>query len=198
MKALRLILMLIGTAMVHFANGQYFAFGGSGMDQGRDLIVCANQDLMLLGSTASDAEQAANVYVMRTDTNLQCIWSLSLGGHGVEQAVSIIETDEEEFLILGNTSDSDDNGYDIVLWKVDAQGEVLWQNQFGDAQWNFAQRLIKGNANDYWITGYTINTDNGYKDPLLIHLSSEGHASQYWDYTRSLINNRTWRRTKAS
>jgi hypothetical protein len=167
---------------VHLAKGQYYFFGGLGMDQGKSIIVCANQDLMLLGSTSSDVEQAANVYLMRVDTNMQCIWSLSLGGHGIEQAISIVETEEEEFLILGNTSDSDNNGYDIALWKVDAEGEILWQTQYGDEQWNFANRLIKGNANDYWITGYTINIDDGTKDPLLLHLSEVGEELQYLSY----------------
>lgn len=182
MRTIRLTLVLITAILAQHALAQNFAFGGLGMDQGREILVCANQDLMILGSTASDIEQAANVYLLRADTNLQCIWSASLGGHGVEQAISVVETDEEEFLVLGNTSDSDNNGYDIVLWKVDAEGQLLWQHNYGDAQWNFANRLIKGNANDYWITGHTINSDNGSTDPLLIRISSEGIALQYWNY----------------
>ena len=66
-------------------------FGGDQSEYGRDIIECANGDVMMLGMTTSDAANQSQAYIIRVDQDLNCIWSKSVGLFGVESPEKIIE-----------------------------------------------------------------------------------------------------------
>jgi hypothetical protein len=197
----RLTLIICHVLLVNLANAQMYAMGGNGIERSNGMIVCANSDLVVIGSTNSDNDNNANVYIMRLDTSMQCIWSLSLGGAGIESGVSIAENADGNLLAVGQTSNTNNNGYGIATWLMDADGEILWQQILGGADWDFAKRVVHDGNNGFWIVGSTFSFGNGGTDALLIHIGANGALIDQWTYGGvnddefvdiDLLNNGLW------
>jgi hypothetical protein len=186
MRHLLLLISYFAAAALQSLLGQVYSFGGDGLEEASDIMVCANQDILLIGTTSSDASNGANVYVLRTDTNFQCIWSLSLGGAGIEEGVTVVENTDQELLVIGNTSSTNNNGYSMIVWKLDSNGELLWSQTYGGSNWDFATHGVAVSDGSYWITGRTYSFGNGATDAMLLHIDANGNIINQWTYGTAL------------
>jgi hypothetical protein len=182
MRIILIVILFLAPAALQSIYGQVFSFGGDGLEEASDILVCENQDILLVGTTSSDTENAANIYILRTDTNFQCIWSLSLGGPGIETGVTVVENADQELLVVGNTSSTSNNGYGIMVWLLSASGEILWSTTYGGADWDFATHAVVDPDGSYWITGRTFSFGNGASDALLLHVLPDGSVINQWTY----------------
>jgi hypothetical protein len=186
MRHLLLLISYFAAAALQSLLGQVYSFGGDGLEEASDIVVCANQDILMIGTTSSDASNGANVYVLRTDTNFQCIWSLSLGGAGIEEGVTVVENADQELLVIGNTSSTNNNGYGMIVWKLDSNGELLWSQTYGGSNWDFATHGVAVSDGSYWITGRTYSFGNGATDAMLLHIDANGSIINQWTYGTAL------------
>jgi hypothetical protein len=161
---------------------QMHALGGDGIEISSDMIACSNSDLLLIGSTASDADNASNAYLVRLDTNLVCIWSKSLGGVGIETGISAAENTDGQILAIAQTSATGDNGYGIAAYMLNANGDLQWEQILGGNDWDFPKRVVHDGNNGFWIVGSTYSFGNGGTDALIIHINSEGVILNQWTY----------------
>jgi hypothetical protein len=186
MRRILLLISFFASTALQSLLGQVYSFGGDGLEEASDIVVCANQDILMIGTTSSDASNGANVYVLRTDTNFQCIWSLSLGGAGIEEGVTVVENADQELLVIGNTSSTNNNGYSMIVWKLDSNGELLWSQTYGGSNWDFATHGVAVSDGSYWITGRTYSFGNGATDAMLLHIDANGNIINQWTYGTAL------------
>jgi len=186
MRRILLLISFFASTALQSLLGQVYSFGGDGLEEASDIVVCANQDILMIGTTSSDASNGANVYVLRTDTNFQCIWSLSLGGAGIEEGVTVVENTDQELLVIGNTSSTNNNGYGMIVWKLDSNGELLWSQTYGGSNWDFATHGVAVSDGSYWITGRTYSFGNGATDAMLLHIDANGSIINQWTYGTAL------------
>jgi hypothetical protein len=180
MRSPLILIIAIFTSWCEYGYGQFYSIGGEGLEKSAAMTVCSNQDLLVLGTTSSDQSNSANVLICRLDTNLQCLWTFSLGNAAVDVAVDVVENANQEILVIANSNIN--NGYDIQIWLLDADGEILWNSNYGGGDWDFASSVQLDGNGGYWITGHTYSFGNGNKDALLIHLNADGSVSNQWTY----------------
>ncbi|MFN0030964.1 MAG: hypothetical protein ACKVOR_02275, partial [Flavobacteriales bacterium] len=72
--------------------------------------------------------------------------------------------------------------YDVLVYKVDAEGEVIWQQTYGGMDWDFGYKIIAHPDGGYLICGKTYSMGNGGSDGYLLHIDTEGNLISEWSY----------------
>jgi len=109
------------------------------------------------------------------------IWSQTYGGETDEEAVAILKTNVEEYLIAGTTQSFGAGGADFWLFKINESGDMLWNRTYGGSENDFAQALIPTNDGGYVLTGETNSFGAGNSDCWLIKLDYSGNVQ--WNKT---------------
>ncbi len=87
----------------------------------------------------SDTE--CDIQVTRKNEKGEILWQKTFGGSSYDKATSVLATADQGILILGSTSSFGQGNYDILLIKVDQNGEFLWQKTFGGFFNEYAKNL---------------------------------------------------------
>jgi hypothetical protein len=146
-------------------------FGGDQSEYGRDIIECANGDVVMLGMTTSDAANQSQAYIIRVDQDLNCIWSKSVGLFGVESPEKIIEMTNGDFVMVGTVLNTSNMSYDGWVVRLDASGNVLWTRTIGDDSWNFLTSVVQLNDGTIAVGGYT---ESNRKETNFYWLDNDG------------------------
>ncbi len=87
----------------------------------------------------SDTE--CDIQVTRKNENGEILWQKTFGGSSYDKAAMVLATADQGILILGSTSSFGQGNYDILLVKVDQNGEFLWQRTFGGFFNDYAKNI---------------------------------------------------------
>jgi|JI10StandDraft_1071094.scaffolds.fasta_scaffold130924_2 hypothetical protein len=157
-------------------------YGGELFEEGQQIITCTSGGYALVGTTSSDINSATNIYVQRLDENLNCIWNRVLGGANVDHGMSIIEDDQLNLIVCGFTNEGNYGGYDVVVYKLNSDGENVWRKTFGGSDWEFGNNIVLGPDGGYIICGSTFSDGNGDEDGLLLSVDAEGELLESFTF----------------
>ncbi|MBK8668666.1 MAG: hypothetical protein IPN89_04045 [Saprospiraceae bacterium] len=132
---------------------------------GHSTIELTNGDLLTCGKhTVSGYNQ---VLLVKTDNAGNIIWEKELGVNNLsEEGNSVKQNSDGSFTIAGTCFDVSTGQTDILILKVDPNGNQLWLKKFGSALSNSGVNLIKDTNDDNIITGnyndliFMTKTDN--------------------------------------
>ena len=180
--------MLLMATMVLFcfasnAQGWEIYFGSNFDDYGYSIVQTRNQDFLITGYSQGFGAGNTGVYVVRTDVDGRKVWERLYDEGHISYGYSIIETDDDAFLIVGQiTNVPQNNQSDVFLLKIDNRGELIWTKQFGGAGNDAGFRIIPSQAGGgYLIVGRTASFGNGGNDAYLVKIDSDGN--QEWSKT---------------
>lgn len=95
-------------------------------------------DFLVGGYYNPNGVNSDNALLMRIDANGNLLWTKSYAGNSKEQISAIVPTPDGNFVLHGETTSYGAGGVDKMLLKVDAQGNLLWSNTYGDANNNYS------------------------------------------------------------
>jgi hypothetical protein len=106
-------------------------YGGSLIDKGNSVIETSDSNIVVAG-ISNTLTDSTDIYVIKLTANGTLIWDSVYGGILYETANQLIETNDGDYAIIGGTS-SVDPGVDesIYLFKIDLNGNFLWQQTYG-------------------------------------------------------------------
>ena len=130
---------------------------------------------IIAGSTDAFGAGLTDVYLIKTDTIGNLIWSKTYGGTSDDVANCVNQTSDGGYIIAGYTYSfsNGNNSYGYVL-KTDANGNLNWSNTYigdGYTQFYYIQQTFDGG---YIIGGSTSDTINTYL--FLIKTDSIGNS----------------------
>ena len=144
----------------------YNAFGGGDDDTANDVIQTKDGGYLLVGSTNSFGLTRDDVFIVRIDKTGKRLWQRNYGGDYADEAYAITRSPDGGYVVVGRTeSFNRRNGFDLYLFKIDAEGRLLWQRTQG------------GGSDD---VGYDIvTTKDGY---LIVGAKKSDHSrdSNVW------------------
>ena len=120
-------------------------------------------------------------------------WSRYFGGNFTDTPESVVQTEDNGFIIVGGSDSTDTNisnnigNYDFWVLKISALGELLWEKSFGGDQIDEARAIVQTTDGNYMIAGDTRSDDNdvsnnsGGADLWLIKISPSGNL--IWEKT---------------
>jgi predicted secreted protein len=94
--------------------------GGGSSEHAYSLVQTGDGEYALAGFTNSVAEGGeTDFWLVKTDSTGNQLWSRTYGGAGNEEAHSLVQTDDGEYMIAGYTDSLGAGGYDFWLVKTE-------------------------------------------------------------------------------
>lgn len=162
------------------------AYGGNLNEEANQIIECQDGGYVVVGNTGSDQANNSNIYAIKIDQDLNCIWSKSIGGSNSERGYSVLENENQELLICGVTNSFGYGGYDAVVYKINADGDIIWQKTFGGTDWDFGYKIVKHPGAGYLLCGMRNLPESEVSLGYLVHLNEEGQSINEWTYQSEL------------
>ena len=173
---------------------------GSEIDEKNNLYLFGETHGNLNGQiNTSGAEGLEDGFVMKVDSDGNHIWTTLIGNpsvagfvdglyliYGNEEIFDIALTNEEFIYVIGETSDENTNPTtgepgtdDILLSKLDSNGQIIWTKTFGDSLDDVGYSVELDSNGDLFIGGMTNGNLNGIQnngdyDVFLMKLDSDG------------------------
>ena len=174
-------------------------YGGSDDDRGVDLIQTSDNGYAVIGkSKSNDLEVSENAgfddfWVSKLDSSGTIIWEYSFGFAGSDTPYSIIQTNDDGYLLSGVLDVSASNGQgdrnsilsrhaggDYWVIKLNASGVKQWSNYYGGSFTDTAYDAIQTEDDGYIIIGSSdsddVDTTNnlGSYDFWILKISATG------------------------
>ena len=160
-------------------------YGGSNYDWSN--IVMETQDnYYLMGGSTNYVSGEGDLYIVKTTSNGDTVWSRAYGGSDNDVCMDIIETSDGHYLLAGTTKSFGAGSQDIWILKCDSTGDTLWTNTFGGSNYDTGVSIIETNDNNYLFSART-SDPMGMFAGWLVKLNTDGDTlwTQAYDYDDS-------------
>jgi hypothetical protein len=152
----------------------------AGRSGGRDLIPTSDGNYLIAGrySRGDDADRSkADFLFIKIDPMGNEIWARTFGDPGtIDYGEVIVESAGGGFVAAGDrTTSYYARSEDLLLVKIDANGEFLWERIFETAVHNMHGGIVRHPDGGYAVVGSTI-MENDTFDVFLVKTDSEGNA----------------------
>lgn len=140
-------------------------YGGVSEEYGYDLEYTADEGFVLTGSSYSFGLGRLDYYVLRLDKQGDILWSRVYGGESDDQAHSVKELKNGDFLVAGFSSSffNQLNGEDVYVLRLSEKGSVRWSKIYGGKFGDYAVYCLESKKGDFLIAGETASF-NGFDD----------------------------------
>jgi hypothetical protein len=161
------------------------SLGGSEIDEGRAITTTNDGQFLIVGDTrsqdinVSNNNGAADVWIIKMNTDGNLIWEKTIGGTSFDVARSVSKTQDNGFVISGS-SRSLDAGFtnqgqnDALLLKIDSEGNLVWKQTIGGTEIDFFYDAVQLNDATIIAVGETsssngdLTENKGFSDALII------------------------------
>jgi len=147
-------------------------YGGPSSDYGAAVLQTLDNGFIVTGWTYSFGTGACDVYLMKTNSNGDTIWTKTYGGTGYDKAHSFQKTSDNGYIITGVFGPWYTG--DLYLIKVDSIGTTLWTKTYGGTGLDVGYSVQQTSDSGYIITGCTDSFGSGDLDIYLIKINAHG------------------------
>ncbi len=132
-------------------------------------IVCGHTNTTTVSGDVSTASFGLNdFWLFKLDQNGNKIWDITLGGSSSDAPSAAIEISDGSIMVVGsssstngNVTDTNNGNDDIWLIKLDANGNILWDNMIGGNSQDTAVDIVEASDGNIFICGTTLSTTSG-------------------------------------
>lgn len=173
------LLMFLSQAIAQPPGVFYVKCGGSGQDIGYGVVEIPYRRYVAIGLTTSFGKGMSDVFVTCIDSMGQVIWKNTYGESGVDIGTSIAYLTADSSLICAGYSNANNVGYDILLFKLNNRGDVIWRKYYGGTDWDFAYDVKPANDGNIVLCGKSYNGSYGDADGLVMKVDA-GNGQLLW------------------
>ncbi|MGC9308187.1 MAG: hypothetical protein ACP5FL_05345 [Thermoplasmatota archaeon] len=153
-------------------------FGGTGFDAGTSIIQSSDGSYVIAGTKDGFASISA-VWLIKTDTNGNEIWSKTYEGDGWT-GWCVRETTGGGYIIAGTTRGEPT---EVLLIKTDANGNHLWNRTYGDNGVDYAPAVRQTDDGGFILV--RTHSDGNYEDQIgdIWLVKTDENGDVLWDKT---------------
>lgn len=151
-------------------------YGGYNEDGGSSIQQTFDGGFIIVGETMSFGYGDYDVYLIKTDSLGDTIWTKTYGGKDCDGGQSVKQTTDGGYIIVGDTKSFGTGWHDVYLIKTDARGETLWTKTYGGLDFDYGESVQQTTDKGYIIVGWTRSFGNGLSDIYLIKTDKNGDA----------------------
>lgn len=156
--------------------------GSDGLDVANYIIKTKDNGYMVAGYFSNEDQDGYYGGLIKLNSNIDTVWTRRFGQQGDNRAWSVAETPEGDYLVTGFSDEPGGNGKtDVLLYKVDEAGRLLWSKKMGGAEDDLAWEIIATRDGHYVIAAQTQSKGAGNHDAWLIKIDEDGDL--IWDKT---------------
>jgi TolB-like protein len=149
-------------------------YGGPGGDAAYSVQQTPDGGYIIAGSTGSYGAGGSDVYLIKTDSNGDTLWTKTVGGEGTDAGWSVWQTTDRGYVVAGRTDSRGAGGLDVLLVETDANGETLWTRTYGDTANDYGYAVLQTLDGGYAVVGVTCSFGAGKYDVYFIRTGPQG------------------------
>ncbi len=123
-------------------------------DGGNSVQQTSDGGYIVAGHTYSFGAGMFDVYLIKTDSIGDTLWTKTYGGYLYDQGWSVQETSDGAYIVAGFTGLFDPL-YDFWLLKIDKNGDTLWTKTYGGPLTEWCNSVRETSDGGYILTGFT-------------------------------------------
>ncbi len=151
-------------------------FGGSDDDCAYSIIQTEDESYVISGYTWSKGVGKADAWVIKLNNKGNMVWNKTFGGYDDDIARSIIQTEDGDYVIVGETQSKGAGEWDAWIIKIDEQGNMEWDKTIGGSSWDSILSIIQTEDGDYVVAGWTMSKGAGEADAWVIKFDEKGNS----------------------
>jgi hypothetical protein len=161
-------------------------YGDDSSDAGMDVRQTTDGGYIVVGYTVSYGSGKSDVYLIKTDSVGDTLWTKTFGGSGWDWGWSVRQTTDGGYIIAGYTDPYNAGPYDVYLIKTDSLGDMLWTKTFGGSESDYGESVQQTTDGGYIVAGFTRSYGAGRCDVYLIKTDCLGDTLWTKTYGGSL------------
>ena len=156
-------------------------YGGSDWDLGFGVKPTADGGYIIVGETYSFGNGDNDVYLIKTDSVGDTLWTKTYGGNGSDFGRSIALTSDGGYIIGGGTSSFGAGKLDVYAVKTTANGDTIWTSTSGGIEDDWGNVVVESiDGNFYSIVGVTESFGSGKRDFYIVGFD-DTTGTQEWN-----------------
>ena len=148
--------------------------GGNQAEEGTSIVETSDGGYAVLGYTTSYSNGGKDIALWKFDSSNNKQWFKHFGGSNDEEGNTLILTDDGGYAFCGYTSSYSNGGKDIVLFKLNSNGNKEFFKHYGGGNNETGYSLIQIENSGYLIVGETNSYSYGGYDMAIYKLKSDG------------------------
>ena len=152
-------------------------YGGSADEAGIFMSPVRRGGFIIAGYTTSFGSGGMDVYLVRTDSAGDTLWTRTYGSSLQDLSYVVHETADSGFVVAGyRDGPSEFVKGDLWLLRLDAAGETLWTRIYGGAGEEMAHAVEELPDGGFLLAGHTSTYGAGNKDLWLLRTDARGET----------------------
>ena len=131
-------------------------------DLGIGLTQTPDGGFVLSGRTLTNANNHADIYLLKTDASGNMIWAKSFSSPGWEEAESVTIDNNGNYLVCGGSDNWSGGSFDILLWNCDTAGNYIWGKTYGGDKVDASYCVHQISNGSIIVSGYTNSMGFGH------------------------------------
>jgi hypothetical protein len=149
-------------------------YGGTNYDYATCIYQTTDGGYILSGSTWSYGPASENLYLVKTNSNGDTLWTKAFGGNNIEGNASVQQTFDGGYIIVSGTRSFGAGNGDVYLIKTDLNGVIQWTKTYGGINGDGAYSVKQTIDGGFIIAGSTNSSGSGNSDVYLIKTNTMG------------------------
>lgn len=161
-------------------------YGSPGNDFGQSVQQTSDGGYIVVGVMEPHAggEDSANVWLIKTDSGGNELWTQTFGGPEPDSGWSVQQTSDGGYIIAGRTTSYGDGEQAMWLIKTDADGGELWNKTFGDRGYASAYSVQQTSDGGYILVGTVHPGLSGESDVADVRVvKTDADGNEQWQQT---------------
>lgn len=178
------------------------SLGGTNIDAARTIMPTNDGGFVAAGFTWSNDENVSgnhglsDYWVIKISSVGTLLWQHCYGGSAADAAYSVIQTNDGDYIVAGNTYSNDGDitfhlgttsFSDSWIVKLFDDGTINWQRSFGGTDKDEARKIKQTEDEGFIIVGNTFSSDGD--------VTTQHGNGDYWVVKIGLIGNLMWQKS---
>jgi len=130
-------------------------YGGIGDEESYAMQQTADGGFIFAGIDSSSGLGSYNIYLVKTNSLGDTLWTKSYGGNQADFAQAVQQTADGGYIVAGYTSSFGAGNNDVYLLKTDASGNLTWSKTYGGVNGDYAFAVKQTTDGGYILSGIT-------------------------------------------
>ncbi|MBE0433479.1 hypothetical protein IBX73_08445 [candidate division WOR-3 bacterium] len=146
-------------------------YGGTGWDYGNSIVQTSDFGYVIAGFTNSFGVAGTNIYLLKTDSLGDTLWTKTYGGIDNCYGYAVVATPDGGYLITGSRYGT---SLDVLLVRTDSLGTVLWTKTYGGPELDEARSIALTADGGCIVAATTSSFGSGLYDVYVLKCDSLG------------------------
>ncbi|CAM1358733.1 hypothetical protein [Tenacibaculum xiamenense] len=167
-------------------------YGGTFTETPSGIVETQNGNFIIAGTSDStdvditDNKGTYDFWVIKINNTGELLWKKNYGGSEIDEAKAIVQTNDNNFFIVGNSRSNDQDiaqnsgGADLCIVKINNEGNLLLQKNIGGSNFDVGNSVRRMADGHFLVSGSTRSSfetiqNKGQNDAWVLKIDSQAN-----------------------